>query len=168
MNRSAQFVLLIVLFALLSIFKLKAQQIDEQHASYPFAKKSLTILNELLAIPNDANYPKDIEKNVVWCEQVLKKAGFKTNRLETPTVPLLAAEYKKKRKKKPTVLFYFHIDGQPVDPKYWNQSDPYQAVLKKEVEAEGWVDLDTNLEALAAKSTGEINPEWRILSLIHI
>lgn len=101
MNRSNINPLLILLLAFATIFRIEAQDIDNQHVSYPFTKKSLTTLQELLAIPNDAKYPNDIEKNVVWCEEQLAAADFSTKRLETATV-----------------LFYFHIDGQPVDPQY--------------------------------------------------
>ena len=30
-----------------------------------------------------------------------------------------------------TLLIYFHMDGQPVDPSKWNQESPYIPVLKK-------------------------------------
>jgi len=136
-----------------------SQSIDNEHISYPFAKSSLATLKELLAIPNDAHHPADIEKNVIWCEDKLEAYGFSTQRLETKTVPLLLGTLKKPIKNKPTVLFYFHIDGQPVDKSFWYQDDPYQAVLKEEIEAEGWVDIDWN--RLEEK---ELNPEWKIFA----
>jgi len=138
---------------------LKAQSIDTKHKTYQLAKESLTQLKELLAIPNDANFPEDIEKNVVWVDSVLHDMGFRTKRLETETVPLLLADYVFTNPNNPTVLFYFHIDGQPVDPEFWFQDDPYQAALKKEVEGEGWIDIDwTNLQG------DVIDPDWRIFA----
>ena len=143
----------------LVITSLNGQDIDIQHITYPKAKASLTELKELLAIPNDANHPEDIEKNIVWCNERLSKIGFTTKRLETKTVPLLLADYQNKVNEKPTMLFYFHIDGQPVDPSFWFQKDPYQAQLKESKEAEGWVDI--NWDLLKGET---LNPEWRIFA----
>ncbi|HFA51923.1 MAG TPA: M20/M25/M40 family metallo-hydrolase [Bacteroidetes bacterium] len=148
-----------VIFLLFFGNALSAQPIDTQHETYPYARASLSLLKELLAIHNDANFKKDIEKNVAWCAQKLSEHGFATNRLETPTVPLLLATYKQQLKGEPTVLFYFHIDGQPVDPSFWFQDDPYKAVLKEQKEGEGWVDIDwDNLQKK------ELDPEWRIFA----
>ena len=138
---------------------LLAQPIDNNHITYPYALASLSQFKELLAIPNDANFKNDIEKNVKWCNEKFTKLGFTTKRLETKTVPLLLATFNKKIKNKPTVLFYFHIDGQPVDPSFWFQDDPYRAELKEQIEAEGWVTIDWN--KLKEK---ELNPEWRIFA----
>jgi acetylornithine deacetylase/succinyl-diaminopimelate desuccinylase-like protein len=139
-------------------FIINAQPLDTNHESYSFAKASFDQLKELLAIPNDANFPEDIEKNLIWVDSILSKMNFTTKRLETETVPLLLADYESNSTNK-TVLFYFHIDGQPVDPEFWFQKDPYQAVLKKEVEGEGWVDIEW--ESLEGEV---IDPEWRIFA----
>ena len=148
--------LLTLLFVCTNLF---AQPIDTNHPTYLPTKASLNEFKELLAIPNDAHYPKDIEKNVNWCINRLEKVGFSTKRLETPTVPLLLAEYQTKLEGKPTMLFYFHIDGQPTDPNFWFQDDPYQAVLKEQREGEGWVDINwDNLQEEA------LNPDWRIFA----
>ncbi len=148
------FTLLIIGSALMN---LTAQPIDTQHITYADAVASLPQLKELLAIPNDANDQEDIELNVAWCALELADFGFTSQRLETPTVPLLLATQKKQLSNKPTVLFYFHIDGQPVDPSFWFQDNPYQAVLKEEVEGEGWTQIDWN-----RLTEEKLNPEWRI------
>ena len=44
---------------------------------------------DLLSLANDAHFPTDIEKNIVWCEAAFAKRGFTSQRLATPTVPLL-------------------------------------------------------------------------------
>ena len=146
----------LLLFAACSLI---AQPIDTQHKSYSNALASLEDLKELLAIPNDANFPNDIAKNVSWCETKLREFNFTTTQLATETVPLLLAEYNNKLRKAPTFLFYFHIDGQPVDPSYWFQESPYKAQLKKQVEAEGWVDIEW-----ASLQLETIDPEWRIFA----
>ena len=152
--------LFLLLFCCFICVKLAAQDIDRGHVTFPQAHASLAQLKTLLAIPNDANFKEDIEKNVLWCIEKLSDHGFVSSRLETATVPLLLAKHQKEMKGKPTVLFYFHIDGQPVDPKFWHQDDPYQATLKEEKEGEGWVPLDWN--KLAISET--LNPEWRIFA----
>lgn len=138
---------------------LQAQAIDTLHTTYATALESLDALKELLAIPNDANFPEDIEKNVDWCTQQLAAKGFTTKRLPTATVPLLLASYKIQEKEKPTLLFYFHIDGQPVDASFWFQESPYEATLKEEQEGEGWVAIPWKHLKGAT-----LNPDWRIFA----
>lgn len=150
--------LLIIIFIFI-ISIASSQPIDGDHITYPNAVTSLSELKSFLAIPNDAHFPEDIEKNVSWCEQKLGAFGFTTKRLETATVPLLLADVIQNQKNQPTVLFYFHIDGQPVDPSFWFQDDPYEAVLKQQVEGEGWVPINWN--RLDEKV---LDSEWRIFA----
>jgi acetylornithine deacetylase/succinyl-diaminopimelate desuccinylase-like protein len=97
---------------------------------------------ELLAIPNDANDQEDIAKNVDWCIAALEDRGFDTQVFETPTVPAVLATWSDGYDEDlPIVLFYFHVDGQSVDPQFWYQEDPYIAVLKEEQPGEGWVSI---------------------------
>lgn len=122
--------------------------------------RSIPKFRELLAIPNDANNLEDIQKNVKWCQTELSKLGFSSKILPTPTRPLLYASSASGQKADlKTVLFYFHLDGQSVDPQFWFQSDPYQAVLKKSVEGEGWVDL--NWDQL---TTEHYDPNWYLFA----
>ena len=109
------------------------------------------------AFPNDANFPEDIEKNITWVESNMAALGFTTQRLDTETVPLVLANYKTEKPDQKTIMYYFHIDGQPVDPQFWFQDDPYQAVLKEQIEGEGWVDIHWN-----KLTTEDINPDRRI------
>ena len=102
--------------------------------------KSIPLLKECLSIPNDAHFLDDIEKNVVWSESEFQKRGFQTKRLETEEAPLLLAEKRAKKttQKTRTVLIYLQVDGQPVDPSFWFQEDPYKAVLKERTEDGDW------------------------------
>ena len=72
-------------------------------------KESIPLFRELLSLENDANFPEDIEKNVLWCEDAFSERGFTTQRLNTPTVPLLLAEKKSRKKNARTVLIYLQI-----------------------------------------------------------
>jgi acetylornithine deacetylase/succinyl-diaminopimelate desuccinylase-like protein len=57
-----------------------------------------------------------------------------------------------------TIVFYFHLDGQPVDPEAWDQQDPFVPVLKEQSEEGDW-------NAIAWESLNtEINDDWRIFA----
>ena len=97
---------------------------------------------EFLSYPNDANFESDIYELIDCTENKFKSLDFKINRLETKTIPLLLAskhisdDYK-------TVLIYMHLDGQPVDPKKWNQENPFIPVYKIK-DNESFIDYDSN------------------------
>lgn len=112
---------------------------------------------DLLSLANDAHFPADIEKNVQWCEAAFAKRGFTTQRLITPTVPLLLAERKSVKATK-TVLIYLQIDGQPVDPKKWNQQSPWKPTLKEKSADEMWKEIPYE------RLYESYNPDWRIFA----
>ena len=91
---------------------------------------AVELYREFLSLPNDANYPDDIERLVVWMEKAFTERGFETQRIETAGSPLLLAERSHSADAK-TVLVYLQADGQPVDPSAWDQEDPYTPVLKQ-------------------------------------
>ena len=144
---------ILLVIILLYLTSLQSQSLDKQ--LHTAAIQSLPTFRELLAIPNDANHLDDIFKNVAWCEKALVKRGWKTQTISTPTRPQLYGELIDERRDIPTVLFYFHLDGQSVDPQFWFQEDPYKAVLKKSVEGEGWVDVEWS--ELTEKT---YDPDW--------
>src|SRR5258708_6698846 len=86
---------------------------------------------EFLSMPSDAIVPADIQKNTTWLEGAFKKRGFTTKQLENKGKPMLFAEWPKKVAGAKTVLYYMHLDAQPVVNKEWSQPDPYVPVLKK-------------------------------------
>ena len=106
--------------------------------------KAVYKLKEFLEIPNDGNFPDQIESNLKWCNKLFESLDFEARVLRTEGAPLLFAE-KKFHKDAKTVLFYLQIDGQPVDKSKWNQKDPFIPVLKKEVELNKWETVDFNL-----------------------
>jgi len=116
----------------------------------------ISILNELVAIPNDSHFPEQLEKNIEWSRENFEKRGFKSETLETNGVPLLLLEKKSPQAKK-TVLIYFHVDGQSVDPSKWNQESPYIPVLKKN-DGSGWTAIP--METLQ----NAYDEEWRIFA----
>jgi len=112
-------------------------------------------LAEFVALPSDAHFPDDVLKNIDWLHQAFQARGFTTRSLSTKSSPLFLAEMSK-GKDLPTVLFYMHLDGQPVDPAKWNQSDPYKVVLKERDNKGEWRELPWN------SLDGSIDSEWRL------
>ena len=153
MKRSHAF---LSVFCLLILFQALGQQEELDKISAEYARRSFPILLELLGIPNDANHPENIEKNVIWCEKEFGKRDFTTTRIDTETVPLLLAERRHKGAKK-TVLIYLQVDGQPVDGRFWNQSSPYEPTLKHKDEEGNW-------ETLPIQSISMYDDEWRIFA----
>tara|TARA_R110001632_G_scaffold43376_1_gene109871 strand:+ start:32069 stop:33571 length:1503 start_codon:yes stop_codon:yes gene_type:complete len=143
-----------ILFSIFFIsISLYAQEWDKQID----AKLPEVLFNhkEFVSIPS---LPIDVQKmyqNVAWVKTRYKKVGFELKTLESSTLPVLFAERIINPDFK-TVLFYFHIDGQPVDPSKWNQKDPFRPVLKEQKENGDW-------EAIAWESlNSKINDDWRI------
>lgn len=148
-------VTLLFLQSTLIFSQINGQELDD--LAYKYATESFDRLSELLAIPNDAHYPKEIEKNIQWCEIEFQQRGFQLNRLVTPTVPLLLAERKKEGAEK-TVLIYLQIDGQPVDKTQWQQENPYKATLKQKDKNGEWQAIDWK------KIHTHYDPELRIFA----
>jgi acetylornithine deacetylase/succinyl-diaminopimelate desuccinylase-like protein len=98
---------------------------------------------ELLALPNDAVVPADVEKNAQWLERAFTKRGFSTRLLSNQGKPMVFAEWPKKRPGAKTVLFYMHMDGQPVVPSEWSQKSPWEPVVKQRNTAGKWEIVET-------------------------
>jgi acetylornithine deacetylase/succinyl-diaminopimelate desuccinylase-like protein len=146
-----------VLFAL--YFIATVQNLSSQDKFLTSTLSSIETFKEFLAIPNDANHLDDIALNVEWCTDQLMRRGFGTQVISTATTPILYADKISAGDNRPVVLFYFHADGQSVDPQFWYQENPYQAVLKSEVEGEGWVTVDWN-----QLNVNAFDPELRIFA----
>lgn len=145
------FRLTIIVFLFTVTTSLIAQETTFQKQTLP----ALWDLKELVSIPNNGLSPEDIQKNIDWLSAAFQKRGFKTQPLANKGNPLLLAE-KVINMDLPTVLFYMHLDGQPVDKSKWNQANPYQAVLKKADENGDW-------QPIAWDEVGKtIDPSWRI------
>jgi acetylornithine deacetylase/succinyl-diaminopimelate desuccinylase-like protein len=99
----------------------------EQHQ-----KQILDELLQLLAIPNIAADKVNIRRNADHLQRLLTKHGLKAEILETAGNPLVFAESAAPKPDRPTVLYYCHYDGQPVDVKRWNQTDPFEPVIRGE------------------------------------
>lgn len=112
---------------------------------------------EFIGIPNDANYPEDMNRNVSWLKEAFSKRGFATKILETGSIPLVFAE-KTMLANQPAVLFYLHYDGQPVDPSKWLQTDPFKPVLKQRGQDGKWEEISWDM------AEESYDPEWRVFA----
>ncbi len=149
---------IVLLVASFALFTWCGAQYDQKEI-FEEGIRSLETFKEFLSIPNDANHLEDIEKNVDWCVAQLVMRSFTTQRWDTETTPLIKVDGPQFDAGKPTVLFYFHVDGQSVDPQYWFQASPYLAVLKELREGEGFVEIPWS-----TLSPAEYNPDWYIFA----
>ena len=134
---------------------------------------------DLLAIPNVADQPPDIQRNAAFIEQAFGKRGFKVRRLENPANrPAVLAELATAGPKARTVLLYAHFDGQPVTPENWSQPDPFRPVIKKRDAQGKWQDvgrqalqataLDPELRVFARSASDDKAPIMMILTAIDV
>tara|TARA_R110001632_G_scaffold144870_6_gene261608 strand:+ start:328 stop:1830 length:1503 start_codon:yes stop_codon:yes gene_type:complete len=127
-------------------------QLTDQHF-----KEILLMHKELVSIPNLPENKEKMLENINWVAKQYQALEFKISLLESSTLPLLFVE-KIYDANIPTVLFYFHIDGQPVNPDVWDQEDPFIPVLKEKDAAGDWQIKDWNV------LDGAINDDWRIFA----
>ncbi|MDX1508301.1 MAG: M20/M25/M40 family metallo-hydrolase [Woeseiaceae bacterium] len=119
--------------------------------------EAITLYREFLGLPNDSQFPDDIEALVGWLEVEFAERGFETQRLRTPGNPALFAA-RPADPAAPTVLVYLQADGQPVDRSAWQQADPYLAVLKEQQPDGGWSEIPWERLELG------VDPDWRIFA----
>lgn len=112
---------------------------------------------EFVSIPNLPTDQELMLKNMAWVEERYSKLGFETSILPSDYNALLFVE-RVYNPQKPTVLFYFHIDGQPVNPAAWEQVDPFIPVLKEMGSDGKWNRISWD------RLNGQIDEEWRIFA----
>ncbi|MDX1477630.1 MAG: M20/M25/M40 family metallo-hydrolase [Saprospiraceae bacterium] len=144
---------LMVMFSGMAIY---GQDLDALADQY--ARKHFDTFRELLGIPNDAHYEDHVRRNVAWCDDAFSARGFATRTLATGGPPLLLATRETSTPGAATVLIYLQIDGQPVDPEYWFQEDPYRAELKQQAADGGWDIIPWQ------RIHAGYDPEWRIFA----
>ena len=84
----------------------------------------------LLAIPNLASDTVNIQRNATSIVAMLARRGFHTQQLPIEgRGPVIYAELTTPGAAH-TVIIYAHYDGQPVDPKAWNGSGPFEPTLR--------------------------------------
>jgi acetylornithine deacetylase/succinyl-diaminopimelate desuccinylase-like protein len=110
----------------------------------------------LLAIPNVASDRENIRRNAQFILEMMQRRGLNPRLLETAakeTPPAVYGEWKTPGATH-SIVFYAHYDGQPVDPKQWTMSPPFQPTWRSSPEA--------GIPIVKFPITGEFNPEWRL------
>jgi acetylornithine deacetylase/succinyl-diaminopimelate desuccinylase-like protein len=148
---------LAVVIILLSSHQLHAQTLDALAEKYSAATFPEFI--QLLSIPNISAVPADIQKNTAFLDAAFQKRGFKTTVWPNNGRPLLFAELPGAKPDRKTVLFYMHMDGQPVTPSEWHQESPFTPVLKHRTAGGEWESMP--MEQLFA---GHVDREWRVFA----
>src|SRR6185436_10325152 len=97
--------------------------------------------------------------NVAFLERVFARRGFQTRRLDNKGKPLLYAEWPTKLRGAKTILYYMHLDGQPVVDREWSQPSPWKPVVKKKSAAGSWDVVATDLLFAAP-----LDPELRVFA----
>lgn len=146
----------ILLVSLTSINKVLGQSKYDE-AVDRILKNTLLAHKTFVGIPNLPKDPDLMLKNMNWVGDQYKEMGFEVSLLPSQTLPILLIE-KEYNPTYKTVLFYFHIDGQPVDPNAWDQEHPFTPALKMQDEDGKWQTINWN------QLNGTIDDEWRIFA----
>ena len=136
-----------------------AQAPMSQQAAQKLAQGTFRDYLELLSLPNDAINPPDIQHNVDFLERAFRKRGFTTRQLENKGKPMFYAEWPKQAPGAKTVLYYMHLDGQPVVDREWSQPSPWKPVVKQRNSAGAWEIVSS--DALFASA---LDPELRVFA----
>ncbi len=155
-NTMRHFSLVATLAAALGASHVHAAELSPAVATQ-YAQATFREYFDLLALPNDAIASADIRKNVEWLEAAFRKRGFATQQLPNDGKPMLFAEWPGADPKRKTVLFYMHLDGQPVIAEQWQQKSPWVPVLKRKDAKGDWEEIDS-----APLFNGPVDPEWRV------
>ncbi len=150
--------LILVLALLSAAVSASARPWDDQVADA--TQRNFSEFLELLAIPDVADVPADIQRNAAFLKSAFDKRGFETALLANPANrPLVYAHLGAHAPGAKTVLFYIHFDGQPVVPAEWAQKSPFEPVVKRRDANGAWQPVDR--DALMAKP---LDPELRVFA----
>ncbi len=114
----------------------------------------------MLSLPNvSAVSAADMQANAAFLDEAFRKRGFKTTLWPNDGRPVVVAETADARPGRKTILFYMHMDGQPVTPSEWDQKSPFEPVLKRQHADGRWEVLP--IERLYGR---DADPEWRVFA----
>ena len=170
-------VVLVVL--LLASFSSSLRARDWDDLAVKAAQRNFPEFLDLLAIPDVADNPADIQRNAAFLQQAFGKRGFKTQLLTNPANrPLVLAELASGNAGAKTILLYIHFDGQPVIPEEWAQKSPFEPVVKQRDAHGEWKEvgrerllaqpLDPELRVFARAASDDKAPIMMLLTAIDL
>lgn len=127
---------------------------DYRHAH---DRQILDDFTRLLAIPNIASDRENIRRNVEFIRDLMQHRGLNPQLLEgksADTPPAVYGEWKIPSATH-SIILYAHYDGQPVDPKAWTASPPFQPTWRSAA-------MESGGQIVSLSTSGEVNPEWRL------
>jgi len=113
--------------------------------------------SRLLSIPNVASDRENIRRNAEFIREMMQRRGLNPQLLEGKsgdTPPAVYGEWLVPGAKH-SIILYAHYDGQPVDPKAWTASAPFQPTWRS-------APMEKGGQIVTLPANGEINPEWRL------
>src|SRR2546425_12036927 len=144
--------LIVVVFAVVAIAQTSTRDYRRAHEH-----QILTEFTRLLAIPNVASDRENIRRNALFILEMMQRRGLNPQLLEAKTKdvpPAVFGEWKAPGASH-AIVIYAHYDGQPVDPKQWTASPPFQPTWRSAA-------FESGGKIIALPGNGEINPEWRL------
>ena len=85
-------------------------------------------LFDLVAIPNVASDKEGIARNAQALMRMFEKRRFLPETIPTAGSPVVLAERRAPGLAR-TLTFYFHYDGQPVEPREWTNGPPFSPIV---------------------------------------
>jgi acetylornithine deacetylase/succinyl-diaminopimelate desuccinylase-like protein len=167
---------IVLLLACLSFSLAHARAADEEAAGA--VQKNFGEFLDLLAIPNVADVPADIRRNADFVKRAFERRGFDAQLLANPADrPLVFAKLDGMPGAK-TILFYIHLDGQPVVPEEWAQPSAFDAVVKRRDAGGAWQPvgrdaldakpLDRELRVFARSASDDKAPILMMLTAVDL
>src|SRR5687767_13711280 len=120
-------------------------------------RQILAEFTRLLSIPNVASDRVNIRRSAQFIIEMMQRRGLNPRLLETKSKespPAVYGEWQIPGATQ-TIVVYAHYDGQPVDPKAWTASPPWQPTWRTAA-------LEKGGKIATLPARGEINPEWRL------
>jgi len=130
-----------------TVTRVRAWRVDHE-------KQILLGLYDFLSIPNVASNKADIQRNAAALTHMFEHQRFAPEIIPTAGSPLVVAERRIPSVRR-TLTFYFHYDGQPVDPAEWTYEAPFKPIIVAAHEPAG--------RTITLSSWQDrIDPEWRV------
>ena len=110
-----------------------------------------------LAIPNVASDKENVRRSAQFIVEMMLRRGLNPQLLEAKTKDTPPAVYGEWKVAGATqaIILYAHYDGQPVDPKAWTASPPFQPTWRS-------ARADKGGQIVTLPASGDLNAEWRI------